>query len=125
MPIALAYFYWYYFEMTKDILRIFQGYLRYWVFFFSIKQTFRSLFSPWKMMDDPQKGNLMAEIFETAINSLISRAIGFVMRLFLLSFFFAIEAITIVVGVSLFVIWIFMPIILIWIIIYSFTKINV
>ncbi|BFT94418.1 MAG: hypothetical protein MNSN_09660 [Minisyncoccus archaeiphilus] len=125
MPIALAYFYWYYFERTKDIIRITKGYVRYWAFFFSFKQTLRSLFAPWKMMDMPQKGSLMKEIFETAFNNIFSRVMGLMMRTFLIGFFLAFEVATIAIGISFLVIWILMPIILIYIIIYSFTRINV
>jgi hypothetical protein len=125
MPIVAAYFYWYYFEKTKDVINIIWGYIRYWVFFFSVKQILNSLFSPWKMMDLPQKGNMIEEIFQTAFNNLISRVLGLLIRLVLLCVFMIMEVITIVIGVSIFILWIFMPIALVWIIIYSFTKINV
>ena len=125
MPIIIAYFYWYYLEKTREILHIIKDYIRYWAYFFSVKQTLKSLFSSWKMMDMHKGGNLITDIFENAFNNLISRVIGFMMRVFLLCFFVALEILTIVIGISIFVIWILMPVILVWIIIYSFTKINV
>jgi hypothetical protein len=127
MSIAIAYFYWYYLERTREIADIIGGYVRYWVFFFSTKQVLRSLFAPWKMIDsDAMEGNLsLKQFLEGAFSNLFSRVMGLIMRTVLLAFFVAIEVVTIVIGVAIFVVWLVMPIALVWIIIYSFTKLNV
>ncbi len=125
MSIAISYFYWYYLKAPKEIIRIVKGYVRYWIFFFSIKQTMKSYFSPWKMMDATEQGSMLNAMIQTTINSVIARGIGIMMRTFLLSFFLLLEVITLFVGISFFVVWIFLPIVLFIIIIYSFSQINV
>lgn len=126
MSIILAYFYWYYIERTQDMVVVFKDYFRYWIFFFSIKQTLRSLFAPWKMIDAAGTNSYdIKVILESFFSNIFSRFMGFFMRSILIAFFIAIELLTVLLGVVFLIAWIFAPLILVSIIIYSFTKINV
>lgn len=64
-------------------------------------------------------------ILDSIVSNVFSRIMGFMMRLILISLFLAMEALTVVLGVIVFIVWIFLPFILVWLIIDSFTKINV
>ncbi|MDD5639516.1 MAG: hypothetical protein PHR47_01770 [Candidatus Pacebacteria bacterium] len=103
------------------------NYVNFWVFFFSIKIILRSLFSPWKKIESvPQKTGFDIVIWANNVFfDIVSRVIGFIMRVFLLGFFVICEVITLTIGVVLLVVWLFLPLIIAYIIIYSFSKMNV
>lgn len=127
MSIFLSYFYWHYLERLKDIFLVMSNYVNFWVFFFSIKIILRSLFSPWKKIESvPQKTGFDIVIWANNVFfDIVSRVIGFIMRVFLLGFFVICEVITLTIGVVLLVVWLFLPLIIAYIIIYSFSKMNV
>jgi len=127
MSIFLAYFYWHYLERLKDIFLVMSNYVNFWVFFFSVKIVLRSLFLPWKKVESvPQKTGF--DIFIWANNfffNIVSRVIGFIMRIFLLCFFIICETVTLTVGIVSIVVWLFLPLIVAYLIIYGFSKNNV
>ncbi|MFA6348200.1 MAG: hypothetical protein WCX30_02085 [Candidatus Paceibacterota bacterium] len=127
MSIFSAYFYWHYSERLKEIFLAMSNYVNFWVFFFSIKMVLKSLFLPWKRIESiPQKTGFDISIWANNIFfDIVSRVIGLAMRVFLLCFFVLCEIVTLSVGVLFIVIWLFLPLIVVYIIIYGFLKINV
>lgn len=127
MSIFFAYFYWHYLERLRDIFLVMSNYVNFWVFFFSVKTVLKSLFLPWKKIESvPQRTGFDISIWANNLFfDIVARVIGFIMRIFLLGFFVICETVTLIIGVVLLAVWLFLPLIISYIIIYSFSKINV
>jgi hypothetical protein len=121
MNILIKYLYWQLIITPKKVLSIIRNYLSFGLEFFSIGETLRSLFSPWRRyLWDYGRGFDIARYFEVFLSNIITRVIGFIMRLFLIAAFLLYEAIILVLGTILFFVSIIYPFFFIWAIIYGF-----
>lgn len=121
MNIFIKYLYWQLILTPKKVLTILKNYLAFGLDFFSIKETLRSLFSPWRRyLWDYGRGFDIGRYIEVFFSNVITRIIGFVMRLFLIIFFLIYEAIVLIAGILLFFASIIYPFFFIWAIIYGF-----
>jgi hypothetical protein len=121
MNILIKYLYWQLIITPKKVLSIIRNYLSFGLEFFSIGETLRSLFSPWRRyLWDYGRGFDIARYFEVFLSNIITRIIGFIMRLFLITAFLLYEAIILVLGTILFFVSIIYPFFFIWAIIYGF-----
>lgn len=121
MNIFTKYLYWQLIITPKKVLSILKNYLCFGFEFFSIKETLCSLFSPWRRyLWDYGRGFDIARYLEVFLSNVITRIIGFVMRLFLISFFIIYEIIVLVLGIILFFASIIYPFVFIWAIIFGF-----
>lgn len=121
MNIFIKYLYWQLILTPKKVLTITKNYLVFGSEFFSIKETLRSLFSPWRRyIWDYGRGFDPGKWIEVAFSNIITRAIGFVMRLFLIVFFIVYEIIILIVGTAATVFSIVYPFLAIYFLIYSF-----
>jgi hypothetical protein len=121
MNIFIKYLYWQLILTPKKVLSIIKNYLAFGLDFFSIKETLRSLFSPWRRyLWDYGRGFDIARYFEVFLSNVITRAIGFIMRLFLISFFLIYELVILILGIILFFASIIYPFFFIGLLIYGF-----
>ena len=121
MNIFIKYLYWQLILTPKKVLLILKNYLSFGFDFFSIKETLRSLFSPWRRyLWDYGRGFDIARYLEVFLSNIITRTIGFIMRLFLIIFFIAYELIILTLGIILFFASIVYPLFFIVAIIYGF-----
>jgi hypothetical protein len=121
MNIFIKYLYWQLILTPKKVLSILKNYLVFGSDFFSIKDTLRSLFSPWRRYAwDYGRGFDFSRYFEVFLSNIITRVIGFVMRLFLIALFIIYEVVILVLGIVLFFASIIYPFFFIWAIIYGF-----
>ncbi|MFZ3054666.1 MAG: hypothetical protein WA091_01640 [Minisyncoccales bacterium] len=121
MNIFIKYLYWQLILTPKKVLTITRNYLVFGSEFFSIKETLRSLFSPWRRyLWDYGRGFDLGKWVEVFLSNIITRAIGFVMRLFLIAFFIIYEAFILVIGTVMTVVSIVYPFLAIYFLIYSF-----
>jgi len=121
MNILIKYLYWQLIITPKKVLSIIRNYLSFGLEFFSIGETLRSLFSPWRRyLWDYGRGFDIARYFEVFLSNIITRVIGFIMRLFLIVAFLLYEVIILVLGTILFLASIIYPFFFIWAIIYGF-----
>ena len=121
MNIFIKYLYWQLILTPKKVLLILKNYLSFGFDFFSIKETLRSLFSPWRRyLWDYGRGFDIARYLEVFLSNIITRTIGFIMRLFLIIFFIAYELIVLALGIILFFISIIYPFFFIAALIYGF-----
>jgi len=126
MNIFLKYLYWQLILSPKKVLMITKNYLLFGCEFFSIKETLRSLFAPWKMTTlSYGRGLDIGRYFETFVSNIFTRVIGFVMRTFLIIIFLFFEILVFIVGVISFILVLIYPLIAILGIIYSFKYLNV
>lgn len=121
MNIFIKYLYWQLILTPKKVLTILKNYLTFGFDFFSIKETLRSLFSPWRRyLWDYGRGFDIGKYLEVLLSNIITRIIGFIMRLFLITFFVIYEVIILILGIALFFISIVYPFFFVWAIIYGF-----
>lgn len=121
MNIFIKYLYWQVILTPKKVLSIFKNYLLFGFDFFSIKETLRSLFSPWRRyLWDYGRGFDIGKYLETFASNIITRVIGFIMRLFLIAFFLVYEIVVLVLGIIIFFISIVYPFLFIAALIYGF-----
>jgi hypothetical protein len=112
MIIILDYLFWQYIEMPKRILRAWRNMLAFGFNFFSVGYCFKTIFSPWKKtIWTYPKGLDISGFLEIFFSNLISRILGFIMKVFVIFSSFIYEAFTLIIGASLLIIWLVMPII--------------
>jgi len=121
MNIFIKYLYWQLILTPKKVLTIVKNYLAFGFDFFSIKETLRSLFSPWRRyLWDYGRGFDIGRYFEVFLSNIITRVIGFIMRLFLIALFIIYEVVVLIAGIILFFLSIIYPFFFIGAIIYGF-----
>ena len=121
MNIFIKYLHWQLILTPKKVLFIIKNYLAFGFDFFSIKETLRSLFSPWRRyLWDYGRGFDIGRYLEVFLSNIITRIIGFIMRLFLIIFFLAYEIVILILGTVLFFASIVYPFVFIYAIMYGF-----
>lgn len=121
MNILIKYLYWQLVLTPKKVLTITRNYLAFGLEFFSIRGTIRSLFSPWRRyMWDYGRGFDPGKWLEVLFSNIITRVIGFIMRLFLIVFFIIYEIVVLILGIIATVIFTVYPALAVYGIIYSF-----
>lgn len=114
MNISAKYLYWQFIAEPKQILSIIGNFLRFGNHFFSIKDLLLSLFDPWKKItEDYGKQFDFTTYFNAFVGNLISRVIGFLVRLLFIAGFFVFEAIIMICGILAIVIWFLFPLLVI------------
>jgi hypothetical protein len=126
MNIFIKYLYWQLILSPKKVLMITKNYLLFGCEFFSIKETFKSLFAPWKMTTwSYGRGLDVGRYFETFVSNIFTRAIGFVMRTFLIFTFILFELSVLIAGLLGLIFILIYPLLALIGIIYSFKYFNV
>jgi len=121
MNILIKYLYWQLILTPKKFLTITKNYLAFGFEFFSIRGTLRSLFSPWRRyIWDYGRGFDPGKWLEVAFSNIITRVIGFIMRLFLIALFVIYEVVVLILGIALTIFFTVYPAIAVYGIIYSF-----
>lgn len=108
----LSYLNWHFSLAPIQILIITRNYLIFTDHFFSIGFHIKTLFKPWrKQVFTSGVGFNLSKYFETVISNLISRVLGAIVRtVLILSGIFS-QILVICIGLSIFVLFIFLPII--------------
>jgi hypothetical protein len=113
MATILIFFEWYYREIPKKFYRAWKNYIWFWTYYFSLKQLFRTFFSPWRRYTESYgRGLDFGRIISTFIWNIFSRFIGAIMRFFLILVSLIIELLTLIFGFLFFIVWPFFPLIL-------------
>jgi hypothetical protein len=111
---SLKYFYWQFIEKPKQILSITGNFLSFGTHFFSITNLLSSLFDPWKKItEDYGQGFDPGVYFNAFVGNLISRVIGFLVRLLFVAGFLVFEAVILILGIIALAVWFFLPLIVI------------
>ena len=104
------YFVWHYGDGMRRAFGLAQNAILLPLHVFSIKELFKTLFSPWKrIVDEHPREILSAESLEVYWNNLISRIIGFVMRVILIAIGSLFVAGMVLVAAMLVVGWVAAP----------------
>lgn len=75
---------WYYTGAFRDMLRVWLNYLWFITHYFSLLLLLRTLFAPWKRMQDPYQRNGLEELLSVLIVNTLSRFVGALIRLTLI-----------------------------------------
>jgi hypothetical protein len=113
--VFLNYIYWHYTRAFVDIYWIWKNHLWFIWKFFSVSLLFKTLLSPWKRLgeEDKSKGLDIEGFFGSLIVNTLMKVLGFLMRTALI--FVAIFSFLLVffLGLLFFIVWIFLPFLLV------------
>ncbi|MFH1462296.1 MAG: hypothetical protein ABIG08_01160 [bacterium] len=105
---------WQFFEMPGNILKAWKNFLLFNLNYFSIFLLLKTLFSPWRGYKVSQgKGFDFGRFFEAVFSNLIFRALGAVVRSFLIFIGIFVEFLIIMGGIIVFLVWLVLPALLI------------
>lgn len=113
LSIVHHYLLWHYTRAFLEIFNVWLNLMWFVVNFFSIPQLLRSLFSPWKRIQEGrgEKWNL-EDLAGFIIIGLISRLIGFILRLTIITIGLVCLFIVVFGGFAVYVIWVAAPLVL-------------
>lgn len=85
---------------------------------FSVVQILQTLFAPWKQIISYKDPNAtIADKFRGLIDNLVSRSIGFVVRIFTLIAAIFVAVLTVLFGIGLVIVWPVLPLMSIWLLV--------
>lgn len=115
---------WHFFEVPKEILRIWKNFLLFNLNYFSIPLLLKTFFAPWRRYKETYgRGFDIGKYFEVFFANLIYCALGAIMRSFLIITGLFLEVLMFFSGLAVFAAWLILPIILIKGLIIGFSMI--
>ena len=107
-----TFFTWWYGRGLKDLFSFLSALFSYTSNMFSVTTLLKTLFSPWKKMIGP-RGRGLPGLKNWIVDNLISRGVGFVVRVFMMIFFLLAFLVFLIFAVMAIIFWICMPAILV------------
>jgi len=118
--IFLNFISWYYFERTKMIVQIWKSFLKFNLAYFSTGFLLKTFFSPWRRYQWSYGLSIdIGRYFQVFLSNLISRILGSIVRFFLIIIGIIFELVIFLLGTAVILAWIFLPIILVVVFIFS------
>ena len=106
--------FWHFFEVPKEILRIWRNFLLFNLNYFSIPLLLKTFFSPWRRYKESYTGAFdFGKYLETFFANIIYCTLGAIMRSFLIIIGIFSEIFIFFAGLVVFFGWIVLPVILI------------
>jgi hypothetical protein len=113
MPIILVFWKWYYGEAVKNVLAAWMNFIIFALNYFSIPLLLKTLFAPWKRdITRKPRGLDMKKFFDYLVFNLISRGLGFLVRVITILIGIVFLILVVVAGAIFFVLWLVMPLVL-------------
>jgi len=113
MPIILVFWKWYYGEAMKNVLAAWRNFILFALNYFSIPLLLRTLFAPWKRdITRKPRGLDIKKLFDYLAFNLISRGLGFLVRVITILVGIVFLILVAVAGAIFFVLWLVMPLVL-------------
>ena len=107
------FFHWYFVLAPKDILSIWAGYLQANLHYFAIILLLRTLFAPWhRDLEGYGRGFDFGRYFRVFTMNMVSRGVGFVVRLVVVLVGLSAEVLILAAGLVFLIFWIVAPVIL-------------
>ena len=122
--LATRYLVWHYTEALADWWRIVGNFVWFFFHMFSIGLLTRTLFSPFKrMQEERKKGSLAFEDWGGAIIvNLLMRIIGFLVRLMIILVGIIFILFTILIGATAFLLWLILPALVAFLLVFGFSQ---
>ena len=112
--LSAQYFIWHFFDVPKELGKVWKNYLRSYFNFFSTGSLLKTLFAPWHgMLWSYGRGFSATRYLETMISNGFSRIIGSMIRIFLIIFGLVAEIFVFFLGAIIFFGWLLLPAILV------------
>jgi len=109
--ILFLYLEWHFLDKPKTILKGWGNCLKFNLNYWSVPVLLRTFFSPWRRYHYSYgKGFDLKRWFEAFSFNVISRTLGAIMRSFLAAIGLATEVIVLIIGITVFVIWLALPV---------------
>jgi ATP-dependent Clp protease ATP-binding subunit ClpC len=107
-------FIWHYTKGTRKLLDIWKNYLEFFWWYFGIYRHFRTLFSSWKrdISRVGRPGFHPVMWLQSAIENLITRFLGAIVRSFVILFGILLEIVALAFGTVILVVWLTLPLFL-------------
>ncbi len=112
LELPAAYFIWHYTTALQQLYTVWTNFVWYVIHLFSIPLLLRTLFSPWKRIVEPLRRQDLEEIFATIVFNIISRIVGFCIRIPIIALGCVTVAGMAVGLVFLYIVWLTLPVIL-------------
>lgn len=109
-----SFVYWQFVESPKKLLYIIKKANICVFHYFSIGFLLKTLFYPWKRDTQYLPNPSLTDQIKILMDNFISRFIGFIVRFFTICVGLFLQLITMVVGMVIFLIWIFLPLFIIY-----------
>jgi hypothetical protein len=125
MGTILLFFEWYYKDIPQKFYKIWSNYVWFWGYYFSLGNTLRTFFSPWKRIyENYGSGFDIQKWLSALVWNLFSCFMGMLFRSCLLAVFLIAEFFSFAAGFLFLILWPIFPLILITIFIigYSYAK---
>ena len=120
----LQFFHWYFVLAPKNILSIWSGYLQANLHYFAVILLLRTLFAPWHRDSEGYgRGFDFGRYFRVFTLNMVSRGVGFVVRLVVVLVGLSAEVLILAVGLVFLIFWIVAPIFLMIILIKGLSMI--
>jgi ATP-dependent Clp protease ATP-binding subunit ClpC len=111
--LILDYFIWHYTRAIKQGIIIWKNLLWFLNNFFSLKLLLKTLFQPFKRLQEYRgKGFDLQRFFETLIINIMMRLVGFLMRSIVIILGIIIETFALLGGIIALIFWIFLPLLI-------------
>ena len=115
---------WHYTLALGSIYNIWTNFMWFVLNFFSMPVLLKTLFAPWwRIHEEYQKGAGIGEYFGDKVVNLIMRIVGFCIRIVTIVIGLLALLITFLAGIAFYVVWLLMPLILLFIIGYGIKRI--
>jgi len=108
----VQYFYWHYVQAPKWLMNFFVTVQRMLLRFFSVGTMLRTLFAPWHRDLVAYRAGGLQVILMTFAWNMISRGIGFIIRMVLLGIWVIVEAAFLAAAVGGFIIFLLWPVLI-------------
>ncbi|MFA5747403.1 MAG: hypothetical protein WC926_05045 [Candidatus Paceibacterota bacterium] len=113
MATIMLFFEWYYRDIPQKFYKIWSNYVWFWAYYFSLGDTLRTFFSPWKRIYENYSGGFNIEKWLSALVwNLFSCLMGMFLRTFLIAALLISELLTFIIGFAFLIIWPAFPLVL-------------
>ncbi|HUT96058.1 MAG TPA: hypothetical protein VMW82_00590 [Candidatus Paceibacterota bacterium] len=120
MAILLVFWKWYYGEAAGNVLDAWRNFVIFALNYFSIPLLLKTLFAPWKRdITRKPRGLDIKKFLDYLAFNLISRGLGFLVRLITILVGIVFLILVTVVGAIFFALWLVMPLVLLGLLIFA------
>ena len=111
--LGLTYVCWHYTLGCRDFFSVWRNFLSFAYNYFAIPHHARSLFAPFRRLNETRQGFGLTPFFEVLIINTLMRAVGFVFRAVTICVGLGVLLLVSIVGVVAFALWLVLPLVLV------------
>ncbi len=114
LVVALAYGKWHYSNALLAIINLWRNFIWFWTKFFSISDLVQTWLAPWRRLSESYGDSLDLKVYAEAffINSFM-RLVGVIIKTIVILIWLLVVIGTIIAGILAFLIWLFLPLLIV------------